>query len=86
MRVLKVVDEDIFDKIDTEYIEGELSSFQNVGIIYICTHEGGTEDAYVDADGTRIYIIHVPYELARKGFDMRPLMLAKARERLGLVA
>lgn len=85
MRVLKVVDQDINDKIDTEYIEQELSSFQNIGIVYICTSEGGAEDEYVDPDGTRIYIIHIPYELAKK-HDVRPLMLSRAKEKLGLVA
>lgn len=86
MRVLKVVDEDINDKIDTEYIEQELGSFQNIGIVYICTSEGGAEDEYVDLDGTRIYIIHIPYELAKKNYDVRSLMLSKAKERLGVVA
>lgn len=84
MKVLKVVDEDINDKIDTEYIEEELGSFQNIGIVYICTSEGGAEDEYVDPNGTQIYIIHIPYELAKKNFDVRPLMLSKAKERLGL--
>jgi len=84
MRVLKVVDEDINDKIDIEYIEEELGSFQNIGIVYICTSEGGAEDEYVDADGTQIYVIHIPYELAKKNFDVRPIMLARAKERLGL--
>ena len=84
MRVLKVVDEDINDKIDIEYIEQELGSFQNIGIVYICTSEGGTEDEYVESDGTQIYIIHIPYELAIKNFDVRPIMLSKAKERMGL--
>lgn len=44
----------------------------------------GAEDEYVDADGTQIYIIHIPYELAKKNFDVRPIMLSKAKERLGV--
>jgi hypothetical protein len=84
MRVLKVVDQDINDKIDTEYIEEKLGSFQNIGIVYICTSEGGLEDEYVDSDGRQIYVIHIPYELAKKDFDVRPLMLSKAKERMGL--
>jgi len=86
MRVLKVVDEDINDKIDIEYIEEELGFLQNIGIVYICTSEGGEEDEYVDADGTQIFIIHIPYELAKKNSDLRQLMLSRAKERIGLVA
>lgn len=84
MKVLKVVDEDINDKIDIEYIENELGSFQNIGIVYICTIEGGAEDEYIDPDGTQVFIIHIPYELAKKNLDVRPIMLSKAKERLGL--
>lgn len=84
MRVLKVVDEDINDKIDIEYIEEELGFLQNIGIVYICTKEGGADDDYLAEDGMRILVIHIPYELAKKDFDMRPTMLTKARERMGL--
>ncbi len=85
MRVLKVVDEDINDKIDIEFIEEELGSFQNIVIIYICTPEGGAEDEYVNADGAQVFIIHIPYELAKKNSDLRQLMLSKAKERIGVI-
>ena len=86
MLVLKVVDQDISDKVDTQYIQSQFQSILNVGILYICTSEGGEEDEYLDEDGMRHIIIHLPYQEVKKMKDVRPLMLAKARARLGLVA
>ena len=86
MIVLKVVDEDIADKVDTNYIADQLGNLQNIGILYVCSLEGGEEDDWVDEDGMRNIIIHLPYKEVKKGADIRPLMLAKAKERLGLVA
>ncbi len=86
MNVVKVVDHDIFDKVDTQYIENQFSSLQNIGIVFICTREGGAEDDWTEEDGMRYIVIHLPYEEVRKSADARPLMLAKAKERLGLVA
>ena len=86
MLVLKVVDQDISDKVDTQYIQSKFQSILNVGILYICTSEGGEEDEYLDEDGMRHIIIHLPYQEVKKMKDVRPLMLAKARARLGLVA
>ena len=86
MLVLKVVDKDIADKVDTQYIQSQFQGILNVGILYICTCEGGEEDEYLDEDGMRHIIIHLPYQEVKKMKDVRPLMLAKARARLGLVA
>lgn len=87
MNVVKVVDHDILDKVDTKYIEDQFSSLQNVGIVFICTREGGEEDDWIDEeDGMRYIVIHLPYEEVRQSRDVRPMMLAKAKERLGLVA
>lgn len=86
MVVVKVVDEDISPKVDTRYVEDQLSSFQKIGIIFICTREGREEDDWTEEDGTRYIVIHLPYEEVQKSADVRPLMLAKAKERLGLVA
>lgn len=86
MIVVKVVDEDIADKIDTHYIEQQLADLDNVGIVYICTSEGGEEDDWIDEEGIRNIVIHLPYELAKKSLDIRPLMLQRAKERLGLAA
>ena len=86
MNVVKVVDHDIFDKVDTQYIENQFSSLQDIGIVFICTREGGEEDDWTEEDGMRYIVIHLPYEEVRQSADARPLMLARAKERLGEVA
>jgi len=86
MVVVKVVDQDIADKVDTQYVEAQLSHLPNIGIIFICTPEGGEEDDWTDEDGLRHIVIHLPYFEVQKMPDARPLMLAKAKERLGLAA
>lgn len=44
MVVVKVVDHDVADKVDAQYIAEQFTDMQNVGIVYICTVEGGEED------------------------------------------
>ena len=85
MQVTKMVDEDISEKVDIDYIEHHFKSVPNVGIIYVCTIESGEEDDWVE-DGFRYIVIHLPYSEVKKMQDARPLMLAKAREKLGWVA
>lgn len=86
MIVVKVVDQDIADKVDTYYIEQQFAGLENVGIVYICTSEGGEEDDWIDEEGMRNIVIHLPYKEVKKMADVRPLMLARAKERLGMVA
>lgn len=86
MIVVKVVEHDVLNKVDTQYIREQFSDFENIGIIYVCTTEGGEDDDWVDEKGLRHIIISLPYEEVRKMDDVRPLMLSKAKERLGLVA
>ncbi|MCB0575000.1 MAG: hypothetical protein KDC61_10600 [Saprospiraceae bacterium] len=86
MIVVKVVDQDIADKVDTYYIEQQLAGLENVGIVYICTSEGGEEDDWIDEEGMRNIVIHLPYKEVKRLADVRPLMLARAKERLGMVA
>lgn len=86
MVVVKVVDQDVADKVNTQYIAQQFTDVENVGIIYICTLEGGEEDDWIDDEGIRNIVIHLPYKQVKKLEDVRPLMLAKAKERLGLVA
>jgi hypothetical protein len=85
MNVVKVVDEDIGGKVDTNYIEEQLLDIANVTIVYICTSEGGEEDDWIDDEsGVRYLVIHLPYKEVKRLADARPLMLKKAKERLGL--
>ncbi len=86
MNVVKVADHDVFEKVDTQYVEDQLAHLPNIGIIFICTPEGGEEDDWTDEDGLRHIVIHLPYFEVQKMPDARPLMLAKAKERLGLAA
>lgn len=86
MLVLKIVDGDVAHKIDTLYIAEQLAEVQNVGIVYVCTSEGGEEDDWVDGEGIRQIVIHLPYKVIKGLADARPFMLARAKERLGLAA
>ena len=85
MVVVKVVDRHVADKVDTDYISEQFAALENVSIIFICARGGGEEDEF-EEDGIRYLVIHLPYEEVRKMQDARPMMLAKAKERLGLVA
>ncbi len=86
MVITKAADSDIFDKIDTYYVSDRLPRLENVGIIFMCGKLGGEEDDWIEEDGTRLIVIQLPYDEVRRLEDVRPMMLAKARERLGLVA
>ncbi len=83
MIVVKVVDQDVADKVDTQFIEATFSDLTNIGIIFICTPDGGEEDDWTDEDGLRYLVIQLPYEAVQQMPDARPLMLARAKERLG---
>jgi len=85
MKVLKVVEEDISDKIDTYYILELFRHLDNVAITYMCTKNEREIDDWLDEKGHHI-VIRLPYMQVNQLEDARPLMLAKAKERLGLVA
>ncbi len=87
MKVVKVVDQDVAPKVDTQYIAEQFAEVQNVGIVYICTSEGEEDDEWIDeVSGRRHIVINLPYLEVKQLADVRPLMLAKAKERLGMVA
>jgi hypothetical protein len=85
MRVVKIVEEDIADKIDTLYILNLFRHIENVGITFVCTKDGQSEDDWVDEDGRHI-VIQLPYSEVKQMSDIKPLMLTCVKERLGLVA
>ncbi len=85
MVVIKVVEEDVADKIDTFYILELFRHIDKVAITYMCTKDERDLDDWVDEKGRHI-IIRLPYKDVKKLSDIRPLMLEKAKERLGLVA
>jgi hypothetical protein len=83
MKVTKIVQWDVSDKIDTIYITEQFRHIDRVAITFICTNDEQQEDDWVDEDGRHIVIL-LPYKKVKKMKDIRPLMLAKAQERLGL--
>lgn len=85
MKVLKVVEEDIANKIDTAYILEQFRHIDNVIITFMCTRDERELEDWIDEDGHFI-VIRLPYKEVKKLADIRPLMLSKAKERLGLVA
>jgi hypothetical protein len=85
MQVIKVVEEDIASKIDTAYISEQFQHIEKVIITFMCTKDEREVEDWIDEDG-RYIMIHLPYKEVKKMKDVRPLMLAKAKERLGLVA
>ena len=85
MKVLKVVEEDIANKIDTAYILEQFRHIDKVIITYMCTKDERNVEDWIDEDG-RYIVIRLPYKEVKRLLDVRPLMLAKAKERLGLVA
>lgn len=86
MRVVKIVEDDVFDKIDTQFISSQFPQIENIGISFICTEEDQDDDDWVDESGKRHIVITLPCQLVKHSTDVRHLMLAKAKERLGLVA
>ncbi len=86
MTVVKIVDRDVSDKVDTQYIARQLADIQNVGIIYVCTPDGEEDDDWVDDKGKRHIMINLPYKQVKNAIDIKPLMLMRAKEKLGLVA
>jgi len=86
MVVVKVVDKYTIDKVDTQYISDLFTHVEKIGMNFICVRGGGEEEDWIDDDGMRYISINLPYEEVLKLEDARPMMLAKAKERLGLRA
>ena len=86
MRVVKVAQEDVAEKIDTLYILEQLRHIEKVGITYICTKDKQEEDDWTDEKGVRHIVILLPYDEVKTSDDIRPKMLKKAKERLSQAA
>ena len=85
MKVVKVVQEDVADKIDTLYLSEQFQHIDRVAIIFFCTKDERDEDDWIDEDGRHI-VIRLPYKEVKQLADVRPMMLARVKERLGEVA
>jgi len=85
MEVVKIVEQEIADKVDTQYVAAQFSHVENVGITFLCTLDDQEEDEWIDDKGRQHFIIRLPYELVKKSADVRAFMVAIIKERLGLV-
>ena len=84
--VTKIVEQDVADKVDTSLIASKLNHLKkDVGITYVCTNDDRGDDDWVE-EGVRYIVIKLPYEEVKRSADIRVMMLAKLRERLGEVA
>ena len=83
MIVVKVVEQDIADKIDTDFISDHFKGLENIGIVFICTKEGEEERDYIE-DGMRYITINLPYEIVQQLKDVRPMMLDRIKPLLNV--
>jgi hypothetical protein len=84
--VTKIVEQDVADKVDTSFIASKLNHLKkDVGITYVCTNDDRGDDEWVE-EGVHYIVIKLPYEEVKRSADIRVMMLAKLRERLGEVA
>ena len=88
MDVVKIVEQEVADKIDTQYVSAQFPHVENVGICFLCTQDetDQEEDEWIDDKGRHNFTIRLPYELVQSSADIRPFMVAIVKERLGLVA
>jgi len=88
VEVVKIVEEAISDKIDTQYVAAQFSHVQNVGIVFLCTQDENDqeEDEWIDEDGSHNFIIRVPYDLVKRSDDVRAILVAIVKEKLGEAA
>lgn len=84
MDVVKTVEQDIADKIDTQYVAAQFTHVKNVCINFLCTLDDQEEDEWIDEDdGTHYFIIRLPYDLVKNSPDVRDFMVSIVKERLG---
>lgn len=88
MDVTKIVEQEVADKIDTQYVSAQFPNVQNVGIVFLCTQDENDqeEDEWIDEKGRHNFIIRLPYDLVQRSTDIRAFMVAIVKERLGEVA
>lgn len=82
------VDQDVYDLLDTEFVEQNLSD-ADVFITFSCVKsDDWQDDTWIAEDGTQSYVIKLPYTKVKrmKKENIRKLMLTKAQEKLRQVA
>lgn len=81
MVVVKVADEDVADKLDTEYVANQFVGLDNIGVIFVCTVEGEDDRDY-EEDGVRYIRINLPYNEVQQLADAKFMMLTKLNTQL----
>ncbi len=84
MTVAKIVDQDVSDTIDTQYVSAQFPHREDVGVTFLCLDDDDQEeDEWFDSQGKRQFIICLPYDLVKNAPDIRDLMVAIVKKRLG---
>ncbi len=86
MEVIKIVEQEVADKIDTQYVSAQFPDVEDVCITFLCTLDDQEEDEWIDDDGTHYFTIRLPYDLVKRSDDVRDFMVAIVKERLGEAA
>jgi hypothetical protein len=83
--VVRIVDEDVFDKVDAQYVLSKLANMDmEAVIIFICTNENWRKEDAWKHKGKQYYAIRLPYQQVKEMEDARPMMLELAAKRLGV--
>ena len=86
MTVVKIAEQEVADKIDTQYVADQFPHLENVGITFLCTLDDQEEDEWVDEKGKHQFIIRLSYEEVQRLPNVRDYMVAKVKERMNKVA
>ncbi|MFZ4475883.1 MAG: hypothetical protein ACOYPR_11860 [Saprospiraceae bacterium] len=86
MKVVKIVEQAIADKVDTQYVAAQFPHLENVGIVFLCTQDetDQEEDEWIDEKGRHNFIIRLPYDLVRHAADIRAFMVEIVKTRVGV--
>lgn len=85
VEVVRIIDEEVLNKIDAQYVKSTLSHVDmNAVIVFICTKENWRKEDTWKHKGKTFYTIRLPYQQVKETDDVRPLMLELAAKRLGI--
>ena len=85
VEVVRIIDKDVLDKIDAQYVKSKLSHVDlDAVIVFICTNENWRKEDTWKHKGETYYAIRLPYQQVKEMEDARPLMLELAAKRLGI--
>ena len=85
VEVVRIIDKDVLDKIDAQYVKSKLSHVDlDAVIVFICTNENWRKEDTWKHKGETYYAIRLPYQQVKEMEDARPMMLELAAKRLGI--